>query len=127
MANCRTFRRHDKDACNNAFEELGQESYRAKLQQNCAQLGRPSLQPNNKNSKRIPSKEPKKTNRNQEDGTRLKHLIRAIRDAVEVPHRDPPAEGGADLEESSQDQEGLPAVDGGDQRQVVRVQELGLG
>jgi len=57
----------------------------------------------------------------------LEHVVGALVDAVEVAQREPPAEGGADLQRATEYEERAAAVHGGDAREVVRAGELRLG
>jgi hypothetical protein len=57
----------------------------------------------------------------------LEHVVRALVDAVEVPQREPPAEGGADLQRAAEHEERAAAVHGRDAGEVVRGGEFRFG
>jgi hypothetical protein len=54
----------------------------------------------------------------------LEHVVGALVDAVEVPQREPPPEGGADLQRAPEHEERAAAVHGSDAGEVVRGGKL---
>lgn len=122
-------------------QAMRNETYRAKLQQYPPELSRPKLQRDNTNSSGQVPKVNQNTPRNlikqkacagritskRSASADLEHVVRALVDAVEVPQREPPAEGGADLQRAAEHEERAAAVHGRDAVEVVRGGELRFG